>query len=88
LTLKILLHIFKNDHRADATSFVEFMLEALRSAVEKAVTGDPVIRLLDGQRNGGVGLPEQPDPAVPPDGKRADPSRREKTGSGVRWNRK
>jgi predicted transcriptional regulator len=51
------------DHRADATLFVEFMLEALRSAIEEAVTGDQVgdhvsdqvIRLLDGLRNGEAG---------------------------------
>jgi predicted transcriptional regulator len=51
------------DHRADATLFVEFMLEALRSAIEEAVAGDQVsdqvsdqvIRLLDGLRHGEAG---------------------------------
>jgi Fic family protein len=47
------------DHRADATLFVEFMLEALHSAIEESVMGDQVsdqvIRLLDGLRNGEAG---------------------------------
>ncbi|MFH1738955.1 MAG: Fic family protein [bacterium] len=51
------------DNRADATPFVEFMLEALRSAIEEAVmsdqvgdhVSDQVVRLLDGLRNGEAG---------------------------------
>lgn len=51
------------DERGDATPFVEFMLQALRSAVEEAVTSDhvgdqvsdQVIRLLDALRAGEIG---------------------------------
>ena len=51
------------DGRGDATPFVEFMLEALRSAIEEAVTSDQasdhvsdqVIRLLDALRSGEIG---------------------------------
>jgi predicted transcriptional regulator len=51
------------DNSADATPFVEFMLEALRSAIEEAVTidqvgdhvSDQVIRLLNGLRSGETG---------------------------------
>jgi Fic family protein/predicted transcriptional regulator len=52
------------DQSADATPFVEFMLEALRSAIKEAVTtsdqagdyvSDQVIRLLDGLQSGEAG---------------------------------
>ena len=54
------------DERGDATPFVEFMLQALRSAIEEAVVSDQVSdyvsdqvgRLLDALRSGEIGAVE------------------------------